>query len=188
MLEVEQKFRLNAPMERERLLESLRAAGAVELGTNRQTDIYYSQPERDLLAAGEALRVRLDGHGAALCWKGKRLQGAVKAREEIELPLAAENGDAARSLLERLGFVVVGRVAKTRDEFELAVGRIWPKPVHVAVDDVEGLGSFAELELVVSSGDADPAAKAIVAVAEILGLGKPESRSYLKMLSTDAGG
>ena len=65
MLEVEQKFRLSDLAQRERLIARLRDIGAVETGTVRQVDVYYSLPDRDLLAAGEALRVRRDDRGAA---------------------------------------------------------------------------------------------------------------------------
>jgi adenylate cyclase, class 2 len=187
MLEVEQKFRLADPARRERLIARLRDVGAVETGTTRQVDVYYSRPDRDLIAAGEALRVRRDDRGAALCWKGKRQQGPFKTREEIELALAASEGKPAQLLLERLGYVAVGTVTKTRAGFRLSGVDPWPNAISIAVDDVEGLGLFVELELVVAGELVEEAQRAIESLARDLGLEEVEPRSYLKLLSADCG-
>lgn len=185
MLEVEQKFRLADLAQRERLIARLRDIGAVETGTVRQVDVYYSRPDRDLIAAGEALRVRQDDRGAALCWKGKRQRGQFKTREEIELALAAGDGEPAQLMLERLGYVPVGTVTKTRAGFQIPGGGHWPTAISVAVDNVDGLGLFVELELVVTGAQVVAAQSAIESLARELGLEEMEPRSYLKMLAAD---
>jgi predicted adenylyl cyclase CyaB len=183
VLEVEQKFRLADPAERERLLALLRGRAAAGVGQTRQTDVYYSPPDRDLYAAGEALRIRVDDQGTTLCWKGRRHPGPVKTREEIELTLAKGDDERARTMLERLGFVEVGRVAKTRTEFEFPARHPLPGALRFALDEVDGLGWFVEIEMLVEAADSERASRAIAEVATELGLGVAEPRSYLKMLS-----
>ena len=92
--------------------------------------------DRRLLAAGTALRVRADGDRAYLTFKGPVIQGAVKAREEIETEAAS--AAALLAICDALGFRPAFRYEKYREEFT------WPGVV-IAVDDTP-IGVFVEIE------------------------------------------
>lgn len=157
-----------------------------------QVDRYFNHPCRDFARTDEALRLRHDGEGVAITWKGPRIDAATKTRREIELPLAVglpQDGDmeppAKRTivqwtdLLEALGFRAVATVAKRR------------RPVHVhwhgmevdvALDSVAGVGEFLELEILANEADVPQARACLDSLARELGCGIPERRSYLELV------
>ena len=71
-----------------------------------QEDIYLSHPSRDFRVTNEALRIRRIGDENRITYKGPRLSGPTKTREEIEISL--DHGQVAFEqllrLLENLGF------------------------------------------------------------------------------------
>jgi adenylate cyclase class 2 len=143
MYEVEVKARARHGPVRERLRE----LGADRLGAVVQVDTYYDAPHRDFAATDEALRVRREtptnGEGRAyLTYKGPLVDDEAKTREEAETPVAA---DAAAAILEGLGFDAAATVRKDRERYALA-------GYTVALDDVEGLGEFVEVETETDSG------------------------------------
>ena len=82
-------------------------------------------------------------------------------------------------LLYALGFRAVGVVKKRR----------WPgaldwqgKNVVVALDDVDGLGTFVELEILCEECDVNASKVAMNSLAAELGLSQSERRSYLELL------
>lgn len=131
--EVEVKAKGNLDRARSALL----ALGAKPVKTEAQEDIYLSHPCRDMLGQDEALRLRLRGKGAELTYKGPRQPGSGKVRTEITV----EVSDAAEmlSILARLGFEEALRVRKVRETYVL-------NGIEVALDKVEGLGEFVEVE------------------------------------------
>jgi predicted adenylyl cyclase CyaB len=54
--------------------------------------------------------------------------------------------------------------------------------IEACLDDVAGLGSFLELELVATAAEVDAARARIEALARDLGCQAPERRSYLELL------
>jgi adenylate cyclase class 2 len=149
-----------------------------------QVDRYFAHPARDFAATDEALRLRRVGDDVAITWKGPRIDAATKTRLEIELPLAAVAPAGAATLarwtdlLERLGFRPVREVAKRR-----RIARVSGDgpAIEACLDDVAGLGSFLELELV-AAAEVDAARARIEALARDLGCQAPERRSYLELL------
>jgi adenylate cyclase class 2 len=83
-------------------------------------------------------------------------------------------------LFELLGFRAVAVVGKKRSEYHLDYeGR----PMVVALDLADGLGTFAEVEtLVEAESDLHEGQKAVLALAGDLGLSEVEPRSYLRMV------
>jgi adenylate cyclase class 2 len=117
----------------------------------------------ELLASGRILRLRTDGQRARLTFKGPlRMEGNMKVREEREVEI--ENADEARALFENLGYAVVRRYQKMREEWQLG-------GVTIALDHTP-IGDFAEFE-----GDGAET------VAKRCGLDpeKGEKRSYLRL-------
>jgi adenylate cyclase, class 2 len=82
-------------------------------------------------------------------------------------------------LLAALGFRPVATVRKQRRRFDLDFKG---HRVEGALDDVERVGTFVELELPASDEGLEAAKQAIRELAEELCLGPSERRSYLELL------
>lgn len=151
-------------------------------------DRYLAHPARDFATTGEAFRVRGEGLKNRITYKGaKHPDSAVKTREEIEVGF--DSGLPARADLllafEHLGFREVLAVRKQRISYALQVDG---RDLTVVIDDVEALGTFAEVEtLVADRSDLADGQAAVLRLAHELGLGTPEPRSYLRMLLEKAG-
>jgi adenylate cyclase class 2 len=119
-------------------------------------------------------------------YKGPKRDPQTKTRAEIEVPLA--DGDRAAadftSLLTHLGYRPVAVVRKQRRTLHLTEGSL---PVEVCLDDVAGLGRFAELEIIVPEDQLDAARTVLLKLAAELGLHHSERRGYLEMLLTKPG-
>lgn len=176
--EVEQKYRSE---NLEALRERLAALGADFHSTVEQTDHYFRHPCRDFAVTDEALRIRLAGDGAFITYKGPKLDSTTKTRKEIELPLhpGDPRGERFAEVLAALGFSTVAVVRKVRRGFRIVRGE---HTVEGALDEVAGVGTFAELELMAGEEGLDEAKKVIGDLGAQLGLGPTERRSYLELL------
>ena len=197
MFEVEQKYRVgDEPALRERLSR----LGAVPGGRETHVDTYFNHPCRDFATTREALRIRrIDGR-PRITYKGVKLPGDIKARRELEWPLdpGDPDGDNAEELLRLLGFREVAVVRKRRESFlcpqlpaEPDDGNGLGRPekqspsggLVVTIDDVERLGTFAEIEATAMAIDDVAAARDRVAgLAAGLALRAAEQKSYLRLL------
>ncbi len=179
-IEVEQKY----PAENlSHVHHRLAAAGAEELGERVENDTYYAHPSRDFSQTDEALRIRRVGLSTLLAYKGPKLDQTTKTRREIELPLGTDEGILAEwfALFEVLGFRPVAEVRKRRSKMRVP----WQdRDVEASLDEVEGVGTFVELELLTSAADVDRAKEVIASLAQHLGLSVTERRSYLELLLT----
>lgn len=170
VLEVEVKVRLRDGRAVDVLAQRLQTLGAQALPVEEQEDLFFRHPGRDFAQTDEALRLRRVGQGMELTYKGPRKQGSAKTRVEHTVPVATD----PTALLESLGFTQAARLAKTRRPFQFG-------SVHVALDHLDGLGDFAEVEVV---GDDQAAAEAQVETAlDQLGLAhEPRvASSYLEL-------
>jgi adenylate cyclase, class 2 len=185
-IEVEAKYPLTGSLSewRDRLL----SLGAQPDESIRQTDEYFAHPARDFVATGEAFRIRTVGDWNALTYKGPLLDPLTKSRRELEIEFASGATKAARmrDLLMTLGFRPAGCVQKTRTQLELN----WRgRTLTLALDEVDRLGLFLEIEIVAPEHDWQPARDVLLAFAAELGLSLSERRSYLELLTkTNAGG
>jgi adenylate cyclase class 2 len=176
--EVEQKFPVPDLTDVEKKLDAL---GARFEATIRQSDGYFAHPSRDFSQTDEALRIRRVGDRNYVTYKGPKIDTTTKTRREIELPLDSGESGAGQfgELLEALGFTSVAAVEKTRRTATLLYqGR----SVEVALDTVDGLGTFIELELVTDEEGLVSARELLAALATELALTNPERRSYLELL------
>lgn len=176
--EVEQKFRVSELSDLERRLAAL---GQSPLEAIDQLDCYYAHPGRDFAATDEALRLRRVGELNYITYKGPKLDATTKTRREVEIELAPGSQPAADAaeLLELLGFWPVGQVSKRRVHSTL---RWQGRKVGIALDDVVGLGTFVELEIMASESEVPAARQCLASLAEQLALGNSERRSYLELL------
>ena len=182
--EIEIKFRVDdhADLER-RLVER----GIALVPPVQGEDAYLAHPSRDFGITGEAFRIRSEGHLNRITYKGAKLGGPAKTREELEIAFA--EGVEARERLARafelLGFRPVAVVRKQRSEYHL---EFEGRRMAVALDEAEGLGTFAEVETLAEvEEDTLGAQMAVLALARELGLVEVEGRSYLRMLLESEG-
>lgn len=171
MLEVEAKFAVRDP---EGVRARLRQQGVRVERKRRERDVYYNAPDRDFGETDEALRVRYDDAGVTMTYKGPKIRvGSAKAREELNLDVSS--GEILEAILSRAGFRRTAVVTKVREFYEVG-------GATVTLDDVEGLGTFAEIEILTDENKED-AADRIGAIAKELGVdGPPIYTSYLEML------
>lgn len=134
MIEIEVKVKTDHSKTR----PILKKIGAVKLGVESQSDVYFAAPHRDFAKTDEALRIRsLDGQ-AVLTYKGPKLDKVSKTREELETPV---DETTTTKILYALGFSDAGIVRKKREVFNAG-------EITVCLDAVEGLGEFLEVEIV----------------------------------------
>ncbi len=171
MLEIELKARVPvlAPVR-----DALREKNARFLGRHHEHDIYYNAPHRNFAETDEALRVRFSDGNAVVTYKGSKIRGLdLKAREELNT--AVESGEVAGQILERLGFVQTAAVSKWRETYELDAAT-------VSLDEVEGLGTFVEIEVMAE----EPPQAALATIGRLqkeLGITGPVILdSYLELL------
>ncbi|NQV26258.1 MAG: class IV adenylate cyclase [Rhodopirellula sp.] len=179
--EVEQKFRLEEPPEAvvARLLE----LGATEDGEVQQADRYFNHPVRDFATTDEALRIRSVGDQNWLTWKGPKIDQKTKTRREIETMLGdgAKTADEIAEVLTILGFHAVAIIRKVRKKFKLARND-WQ--FEFALDRVDDVGEFLEIELLVDKDRLKAAQQALKSLCDEVGLLETsiERKSYLGML------
>ena len=177
--EVELKFHVDEP---EILANKLTEYKFQEVELQQQEDIYLRHPSRNLAQTDEAFRLRRVNLQACVTYKGPRSTGPVKTREEIELAIEAAELDQWLALLIKLGFQPIVPVRKTRRLFHCITIDEY-QGIHVAIDCVEQLGGFAEIEIVVTNpSDLDCAEHRVLSLAKLLGLEAKQPRSYLSML------
>ena len=146
-----------------------------------EIDLYFAHPARDFAQTDEALRLRRRGDANYVTYKGPKIDATTKTRREIELPLAPgpESLAAWTALLEAVGFRPAGEVRKSR---RTAVVPWQGRRAEASLDEVDGLGTFVEFELVVEEGEVEAAKVCIQSLARSFGLAQGERRSYLELL------
>ncbi|ABS55844.1 putative adenylyl cyclase CyaB [Methanoregula boonei 6A8] len=171
MLEIELKVRVDAL---DPLRKNLLARHAEFTGKQHEHDIYYNAPHRDFGTTDEALRVRYTDGPALVTYKGKKIPELnLKAREELNT--CVESGEVFETILNRLGFTKTAEVNKWRENYRLG-------NASFALDTVEGLGTFAEIEIM-AENNGEAATAEIMKLAKELGIGgEPILASYLELL------
>ena len=176
--EVEQKF----PVEDHAELEAKLTALGAQFGEPIiQIDRYFSHPARDFASTDEAFRIRQVGTNCRVTYKGPKVDASTKTRQELELPLGDGPDVASQwtALLQALSFTPVMEVSKCRRTGRL----VWRNAtIEIALDQLDQLGSFVELELAVDAEDVELAKSRILSRADELGLASPERRSYLELV------
>ena len=171
MIEVEVKVRALPDT-----LEKIISLGAIFAGTENHRDLYFNSPWRDFRKSDEALRIRIKEEGARLTYKGPKLDQETKTRKELTARI--DSPEEMAEVLGALGFVLSAEVRKRRTKYALG-------DVTFALDEVEELGSFIEVEI---SGQADfeEQRRRVLSLLEKLGLGESIRSSYLELLEEKA--
>ena len=170
LYEVESKNRVESI---DRIKQILEENNAGYLGVSMQDDMYYNSLIRDYAKTDEALRIRNTGDSAELTYKGPKVKtSGVKAREEYNVTVSSAAD--MENILTKTGFFVSRGVKKRREEYSFM-------GATVALDIVEGLGHFVEIEII--SEDKDSAAGKIKEIKKFLDIeGESISTSYLEMI------
>jgi adenylate cyclase, class 2 len=171
MLEVELKVKIPSlgPVR-----EQLKRNNAQSCGKVHEHDVYYNAPHRDFGITDEAVRVRYTDNHAVVTYKGPKIKKfGLKAREELNF--AVESGETFEKMLDRLGFSKTLEVNKWRETYKVGTAL-------VSLDQVDGLGTFAEIEVITENETDNPTAR-IEKIAQAIGVvGEPILESYLEML------
>lgn len=158
MIEVERKYRVDGATA-ERIAKVVGASSAC----HQLDEVYLIKSDSwSTFRPGEpVLRIRVSDKTVTITVKTK----GPKGTEETEVPLP--DLPSARALIRHLGATHVTRVEKIRRQANY-------RGLTIAVDHVDGLGDFVELETIVHDDDqTDTALQAIDESAHKLGL-KPE--------------
>ena len=179
--EVEQKF----PIADRAALEARLVSLGARLGVaHEERDVYHTHPARDFGRTDEALRIRAREQESFLTYKGPKIDSTTKTRREIDLPLPVGDTPRWRELLLALGFQPLIEVRKQRQKATLT----WEgSPIELSLDEVCGVGTFLELELIADEASLEPARARIASLAQALQLAQSERRSYLELLICSPG-
>jgi adenylate cyclase, class 2 len=171
MIEVEVKVRAD----HEKIRPILKKIGAAKSKVEAQSDTYFAAPHRDFAKTDEALRIRVEDGKSVLTYKGPKLDGVSKTREELETPV---DEVIFTKILHALGFSEAGKVLKNREFFK--AGKI-----TVSLDAVESLGEFLEVEIMAEKEkDLETSRHKLFEFLKRLGFGEKDSirTSYLEMV------
>jgi len=167
MIEVEVKARA-----RENTRERIAALGAAPLQVENHQDLYFNSPLRDFRTTDEALRIRIKEDGARLTYKGPKLDQQTKSRREVTVKI--DDPSQMREILSHLGFVLSAEVRKKRTKYSY-------QGLIIALDEVEGLGTFLEVEAL-GGEDWVKERERVLSVLKQLELEETVRRSYLELL------
>jgi predicted adenylyl cyclase CyaB len=132
-----------------RRIESRLAKVATPVGTTTQMDHYYSPQQRSYLEHKypyEWLSVRERQSKCLLNYKHFHPEGAERHEYCDEYEIEIDNPETARKILEALGFEYLVTVKKARSEF------VVDDELSIALDVVDNLGQFVEIEAIDDAG------------------------------------
>ena len=167
MIEVEVKAR--AP---EGMAERIASLGGELIAVESHQDLYFNSPLRDFKRSDEALRIRIKEEGARLTYKGPKIDSSTKSR--LELTVRIDDARQMEEILGHLGFILSATVFKRRSKYSY-------KGVTLALDEVEGLGCFLEVEAL-AEADIEEQRRKVVGIMRELGLDESIRSSYLELL------
>ncbi|MDB5326579.1 MAG: bmrU [Phycisphaerales bacterium] len=169
-VEIEAKMKVESL---EATVTKLKSVGGERVGDFEEVNAFFDTEDRSLLAADEGLRLRTAKNVETavekyiLTFKGPRLHGKLKSREERELDVG--NAKDAERFLGALGYKKVLAFEKKRTKWKLA-------GCSIELDTLPHLGTYVEIE--------GPDEETVMKVREQLGLEKTPiiKSSYIAML------
>ena len=146
----------------------------------KETDIYFDGGINRIKKSGDCATGK---EHSMVTFKGEKLDRVSMTR--LELETGVESGETAERILRALGFFPVQpTVVKTRKILKY-------EDICACLDDVKGLGTFLELEIMAESEDARPAAlDRIEEILQSIGhtMADTTRASYLSQLQKQAEG
>lgn len=179
MIEVEVKLPIS---DKERVEQGLKSIGFILGKLLKESDIYYNSAVYDLKKKDMALRIRscedmISGKTkTVITYKGPKLDDISMTRKELETKV--EDAEVLQEILSGIGFQPVCPVIKLRQYYHM-------NNMTACVDQVEKLGDFLELELIVEVEEERKSA--LIQIENILktlghDLSETTRTSYLSML------
>jgi len=163
LIEVEAKIAISEE-EKLRILEKLRSMCPLErIRESEEEDVFFANPNDPSFGMDKTLKLRRSNNGAKLIFKSRRATKGLKENLEVEVRIKEGDEGNLLHLLELLGFKESVVIRKKRLSFSV-------DGCTVNLDDVKGLGSFLEIEVLASEGNADDAYDKIVSLLSALGL------------------
>jgi len=179
MIEVETKLKIDHV---EHIEERIKELKGEYKGEKTEIDLYFDNPNIQILSGGGALRVRDADGEYRLTYKGPKKDDETTSRPEIEIRI--ESAMEMIKILDELGFYEICKVKKLRKTYLL-------KDLIITLDNVDGLGEFIEVEGKASNDEEFKEKKdEIFKLLKKLGLLREEisQRSYLEMLLNEKKG
>ena len=167
MIEVEVKARA-----KKETIERIAALGATPFRVENHLDLYFNSPLRDFKTTDEALRIRIKEDGARLTYNGPKLDQQTKSRRELTVKI--DDPTQMGEILSFLGFDLSAEVRKRRTKYSY-------QGMIIALDEVEGLGTFLEVEAQ-AEADWESEKERVLSVLKKLELKDTIRRSYLELL------
>lgn len=151
-IEIEVKAKV---LDKKALMQKVSALGCTFSNPTSQDDTVYVKNTGSLetfLSNDAFLRIRIQGDGKTILTakkpKNKSAENLIKREHEVTVNSAEE----ARCILELMGYQEAVRVRKTRRIAEYG-------DYEICLDDIEGLGSFVEVEAMGRESDAEKTQK-----------------------------
>ena len=160
MIEVEIKLPIT---NRESVKQGLQRLGFEEEHLVQESDIYFNSESYNLRQKDMALRIRscknlTTGESQAiLTYKGPKMDNISMTRKELETKV--EDAKVCQEILKGIAFTQVYPVCKLRQYYHL-------EQMTACIDQVEQLGDFLELEIIVE--DESVRTKALEQLEDIL--------------------
>jgi len=179
LIEIEAKIAVSEE-EKLRVVEKLRRMCPPErVRESEEEDLFFASPYDPSIGVDKTLKLRRSNEGAKLIFKSKRTQGRLKENLEVEVRIKEGDEDDLIRLLKLLGFREGVVVKKKRLSFCI-------NGCTVNVDDVRGLGSFLEVEVLVNEDEVCDAYDRIAGILSALELSNKKLmfKSYAEMMAT----
>ncbi|MEM0217225.1 MAG: class IV adenylate cyclase [Candidatus Nezhaarchaeales archaeon] len=176
MIEVEVKVSLSEE-EKQEVLKKLRETCSTEK-IYEEEDLFFISMHDPSLGIDKTLKLRKSDGEVKLIFKHRRPSKELKESLEFEVRIREEDVDNLLQLLRHLGFREGLVVRKRRRSFHLG-------ECTINVDEVEGLGSFLEVEVLASEVEMkDVLSKMLEALSALRLSGKELiRRGYAEMIS-----
>ena len=172
-IEIEIKFKL---LNKEEVRDFLDKNGESTSKNVTQKDTYFIPAHRDFLEPEfpyEWLRLRETNKGAYITYKHFYPENVEKTDYCDEFETRVENAESIKKIFGSLNMKEAVVVSKSRDTWIF-------EDVEIAIDDVEGLGSYIELETTLPYDNPVDGKDYLAAILEKLGakLGEQDFRGY----------
>ena len=181
MRELETKFKID--IRRDELAGALRSRGIDLTPPVHQTDFVYARSPDELLSpqlGTIVARIRIADNGITMTVKQRRASDLDRTERELNI----DRPDAARDILSLLGLRELVTVEKVRQSASL------DGSTSLMLDEVSGLGTFVELEVLDDSDQAEAKLDAAISVMRDLLGEDPQivERGYDRLLLEAGGG
>lgn len=174
-IEIELKAWVENKIEVRKKLEAI----GRHLGSHQKDDEYWKPDEAGLLTGGSGVRIRRTAGGPAVVnFKRKEVRNGMEVNDEREFEVS--DAEAFAELLKRLGLHPWIRKRKTGEAWDV-------DGITAELSKIEGLGLFAELEILAQTDDVQTVENArarLLDALDRLGIDRNaiESRYYTEML------